>query len=74
MSQLSVPHFADETAAREYFSIYKRCFKGVYQHFGKKHLQRYLAEYDFRYNNLSPFGIEDERRTNITSLRVKAGA
>jgi hypothetical protein len=25
--------------------------KGVYQHCAKKHLHRYLAEFDFRYNN-----------------------
>ncbi len=27
-----------------YFSIFKRGMKGVYQHCGKKHLHRYLAE------------------------------
>ena len=33
-----------------YFSIFKRGMKGVYQHCAKKHLHRYLAEFDFRYN------------------------
>lgn len=33
-----------------YFSIFKRGMKGVYQHCGRKHLHRYLAEFDFRYN------------------------
>ena len=33
-----------------YFSIFKRGMKGVYQHCGEKHLHRYLAEFDFRYN------------------------
>ena len=33
-----------------YFSIFKRGMKGVYQHCDEKHLQRYLAEFDFRYN------------------------
>ena len=33
-----------------YFSIFKRGMKGVYQHCGEKHLQRYLTEFDFRYN------------------------
>ena len=32
-----------------YFSIFKRGMKGVYQHCAKKHLHRYLAEFDFRY-------------------------
>jgi transposase-like protein len=33
-----------------YFSIFKRGMKGVYQHCSAKHLKRYLAEFDFRYN------------------------
>ena len=32
------------------FSIFNRCMKGVYQHCSEKHLHRYLAEFDFRYN------------------------
>ncbi len=34
-----------------YFSIFKRGMKGVYQHCGEKHLQRYVTEFDFRYNH-----------------------
>ena len=34
-----------------YFSVFKRGMKGVYQHCSEKHLQRYLNEFDFRYNN-----------------------
>jgi len=30
-----------------YFSIFKRGMKGVYQHCEKKHLRRYLSEFDF---------------------------
>ena len=33
-----------------YFSIFKRGMKGVYQHCSAEHLKRYLAEFDFRYN------------------------
>ena len=33
-----------------YFSIFKRGMRGVYQHCKEKHLHRYLAEFDFRYN------------------------
>jgi transposase-like protein len=33
-----------------FFSIFKRGMKGVYQHCKEKHLHRYLAEFDFRYN------------------------
>lgn len=34
-----------------YFSVFKRGMKGVYQHCSEKHLGRYLVEFDFRYNN-----------------------
>jgi transposase-like protein len=45
-----------------YYSIFKRGMKGVYQHCGEKHLHRYVAEFDFRYNNRSALGIEDAAR------------
>jgi hypothetical protein len=31
--------------------------KGIYQHCGEKHLHRYLAENDFRYNNRVALGV-----------------
>ena len=36
-----------------YFSIFKRGMKGVYQHCDEKHLHRYLAEFEYRYNRRS---------------------
>ena len=36
--------------------------KGVYQHCGEKHLQRYLTEFDFRYNARK---IEDADRRDL---------
>lgn len=45
-----------------YFSIFKRGMKGVYQHCAQKHLHRYLAEFDFRYNNRIAKGVNDEAR------------
>lgn len=36
--------------------------RGVYQHCAEKHLHRYLAEFDFRYNNRVALGIEDSER------------
>jgi len=46
-----------------YFSIFKRGMKGIYQHCGEKHLHRYLAEYDFRYNHRVALGVSDIERT-----------
>jgi hypothetical protein len=47
-----------------YFSIFKRGMKGVYQHCSEKHLHRYLAEFDFRYNNRAALGVNDEARAD----------
>lgn len=48
-----------------YFSIFKRGMRGVYQFCGKKHLHRYLAEFDFRYSNREANGINDAARADL---------
>jgi len=48
-----------------FFSIFKRGMRGLYQHCSKKHLHRYLAEFDFRYSNRSAVGVEDTERAVI---------
>ncbi len=53
-----------------FYSIFKRGMKGVYQHCKEKHLHRYLAEYDFRYNNRVRLGVDDVERANIALLGV----
>lgn len=45
-----------------YFALFKRGMRGVYQHCKEKHLHRYLAEFDFRYNNRVGLGVNDEQR------------
>ncbi len=45
------------------FSIFKRGMKGVYQHCGKQHLHRYLAEFEFRYTNRVATGVNDGERS-----------
>lgn len=44
------------------FSIFKRGMRGVYQHCGERHLHRYLAEFEFRYNTREKQGFDDPRR------------
>jgi len=55
-----------------YFSIFKRGMKGVYQHCSEKHLHRYLAEFDFRYNNRIRLGVNDTQRAE-TALKGIVG-
>jgi len=45
-----------------YFSIFKRGMKGVYQYCSERHLERYLAEFDFRYNHRTALGVTDAER------------
>jgi hypothetical protein len=47
-----------------YFSIFKRGMKRIYQHCGEQHLQRYLAEFDFRYSNRAKLGVSDRERAD----------
>ncbi len=44
-----------------FFGLFKR---GTYQHCKEKHLGRYLAEFDFRYNNRVALGVDDVARTH----------
>jgi transposase-like protein len=54
-----------------FFSIFKRGLIGVYQHVDQKHLDRYLAEFDFRQNNRAKLGIDDVERAEIAVKGAK---
>jgi hypothetical protein len=45
--------------------------KGVYQHCSEKHLHRYLAEFDFRYNNRVALGVNDDVRADKALKGIK---
>lgn len=47
-----------------YFSILKRGLIGTYHHVGENHLQRYVREFDFRYNNRTSVGVSDQQRAD----------
>ena len=59
-------------SAENYFSIFKRGMKGIYQHCKEKHLHRYLAEFDFRYNHRVGLGYSDIDRT-FAAIRAVEG-
>jgi transposase-like protein len=54
-----------------YFSVFKRGMRGTYQHCKEKHLHRYLAEFDFRYNNGIALEITDDQRAAKALQGVK---
>lgn len=80
LSHETVNHSADEyvrgnvhtNTIEGFFSIFKRGMKGVYQHCSEKHLNRYLAEFDFRYNHCAALEIDDSDRAE-SALRGIAG-
>jgi transposase-like protein len=55
-----------------FFSVLKRGLVGTYQHVDKKHLNRYLAEFDFRQNTRVALGIDDVARAK-TAIRGMIG-
>ena len=54
-----------------FFSILKRGVYGTYQHVSEAHLQRYLAEFDFRYSNREKLGIGDVERADRALIGAK---
>lgn len=48
-----------------FFSVFKRGMIGVYQHVESQHLERYVAEFDFRQNTRERLGVNDTMRAEI---------
>jgi transposase-like protein len=44
------------------FSLLKRGLVGTFHHVGEQHLQRYVTEFDFRWNNRIALGVDDVAR------------
>ena len=63
---------ASANTVENYFSILKRGITGTYHHVSQQHLKRYLAEFDFRYNERSGLGTTDTERADI-ALKGIAG-
>jgi len=59
-------------AVENFFGNVKRGLKGTYIHVSEQHLQRYLNEFEFRYNNRSGLGVTDGERT-ANALKGAAG-
>jgi transposase-like protein len=51
-----------------FFGILKMGIRGVYQHVSPEHLNRYVSEFAFRYNNRKALGVNDiERASNLVA-------
>lgn len=75
---------AHTNTIENYFSILKRGITGTYHHVSATHLKRYLAEFDYRYNERKALGVSDFERFDkslkgivgkrMTYRRVNSGA
>ncbi len=59
-------------SAENVFSVFKRGMIGIYQHCGEAHLQRYVTEFEFRFNHRAKLGQSDTTRHNAL-LRMIEG-
>jgi transposase-like protein len=50
-------------AVENFFGNFKRSMKGTYRFCGEQHLQRYLNEFQFRFNRRTKLGFTDGERT-----------
>ena len=48
-----------------------RGMRSTYQHCSEKHLHRYLAEFDFRYNKRAAFSTNDLMRAEILAAGIQ---
>jgi hypothetical protein len=62
--------FIHTNTVEGYYSVFKRGMVGIYQHCAEHHLHRYVAEFDFRYNNRIRLGVDDVKRADL----IVAGA
>jgi transposase-like protein len=53
------------------FSVFKRGMRGVYQHCGEAHLQRYLTEFGFRFNHRTKLGVTDAERFSLLLQQIE---
>ncbi len=63
---------AHTNTIESYFSLLKRGLIGTFHHVGQQHLQRYVTEFDFRYNNRKTTDSEraDEALKQIGGKRL----
>ncbi len=54
--------FWHTNTVESYFAIFKRGVYGTFHHISQQHLKRYLAEFDYRYNEREALGMGDFER------------
>lgn len=72
LKEYSLPGGIHTNTVEGYFSLLKRGLVGTFHHVGEQHLQRYVTEFDFRYNNRKVSDAEraDEALKQIGGKRL----
>jgi transposase-like protein len=52
------------------FSLLKRGLVGTFHHVGEQHLQRYVTEFDYRWNNRVKLGVDDKQRSDKLLTKI----
>ena len=52
------------------FALLKRGLVGTFHHVSEKHLQRYVTEFDFRWNNREKLGVNDVERAALALQNI----
>jgi len=58
-------------AVENFFGNFKRSMRGTYRFCSEQHLQRYLAEFEFRHNHRSGLGVKDGERTALAMKGIE---
>ena len=59
------------TPSKAISALLKRGITSVYHHVSAQRLKRYVAEFDFRYNNRVALGVDDISRTLNALVGIK---
>jgi transposase-like protein len=62
---------AHTNTVESFFSLLKRGLYGTYHHVSEAHLQRYCAEFDFRFSHRTACGFTDKDRADVALSRIK---
>ncbi len=57
-------------SAESSFSLLKRGLRGIFHHVGEQHLQRYVTEFDFRWNFRLKNGFDDKERADVLLSQI----
>jgi hypothetical protein len=58
-------------AAENFFGIFKRGMFGTYHKCEEQHLQRYVTEFEFRFNNRTALGVNDKMRAETLLKQIE---